>query len=72
MLLKSYLSLKLAIIFLVLSISCVLAYNASGSFIASNGVFHEQFGFIPLGWLFFFLSVGCTVFYFMKLVFTRQ
>jgi len=68
MLLKSYLSLKLAIIFLVLSISCVLAFNVLGQYIEGNGVLHEQFGLIPLSWLFFFLSSGFAVFYLIKLL----
>jgi len=66
--LKNYLSLKLAIIFLVLSIACVLAYSAAGSYVDSEGVLQEQFGFIPLGWTFFFLSSGFAIFYLIKLL----
>ena len=54
--LKNYTSLQSAIVFLVLSIACILAYNASGQYIDSDGVLHEQFGLIPLGWMFFILS----------------
>jgi len=60
--LKNYLSLKLAIIFLVLSIACVLAYNAAGTYVDSEGYLQEQFGFIPLAWAFFCLSSCCAIF----------
>jgi hypothetical protein len=32
--------------------ACWAAYARSGSYLDQAGVLHEQFGFIPLGWLF--------------------
>ena len=32
--------------------ACWAAYAWNGSYLDQDGVLHEQFGFIPLGWLF--------------------
>ena len=32
--------------------ACWAAYARNGSYLDQDGVLHEQFGFIPLGWLF--------------------
>ena len=65
---KNDTSLKYAIVFLVLSIACILAYNASGQYIDSDGVLHEQFGLIPLGWMFFILSSGFAIYHLIRLI----
>ncbi len=31
--------------------SCLAAYAWNGAYLDQDGVLHEQFGFIPLGWL---------------------
>ena len=59
--LKNYTSLQSAIVFLVLSIACILAYNASGQYIDSDGVLHEN--------LALFLSAGCSLFLAVALLF---
>ena len=64
--LKNYTSLQSAIVFLVLSIACILAYNASGQYIDSDGVLHEQFGLIPLGWMSFILSSGFAIYHLIR------
>lgn len=48
-------SLTAGISFL-LGVCCVIAYNVKGSSIAPDGTLVESFGFIPLGWFFFFLA----------------
>jgi len=60
--LKNYSSLKFAIVFLLLSFACVLAYNAAGSYVDNEGYLQEKFGFIPLAWVFFCLSSCCAIF----------
>lgn len=45
------------IIAMLACISCVITYNAIGSYVTPDGLLVEPFGFIPLAWLFGFLSV---------------
>ena len=59
--LKNYTSLKYAIVFLVISITCVLAYNASGQYIDRDGVCMNN--------LALFLSAGCSLFLAVALLF---
>ncbi|HIF89865.1 MAG TPA: DUF3955 domain-containing protein [Candidatus Thioglobus sp.] len=70
--LKNYTPLKYAIVFLVLSIGCVLVYNAAGSNVDSKGVLQEKFGFIPLGWLFFFIGSGFAIYFLIGLLCKRR
>jgi hypothetical protein len=37
--------------------ACWCAYVRNGSYVDQDGVLHEQFGFIPLGWLFVFAGL---------------
>ncbi len=39
------------------SLACWAAYARSGSYLDEDGFLHEQFGFIPLGWLFGFVGL---------------
>lgn len=45
------------IVSLIGCISCIIAYNSIGSYIATDGTLVEPFGFIPIGWLFAFLAL---------------
>jgi hypothetical protein len=51
---KGYL---IALIFLVIAVSCATAYNIIGSSIDENGMLHEPFGLIPIGYFFLFLGI---------------
>jgi len=48
---------KLPLFFLILSISCYIMFILIGSEIDENGFIKEPFGLLPIGALFFFLSV---------------
>ena len=48
---------KLALVFFILSISCYIVFFLIGSEIDDNGYLNEPFGLLPIGALFFFLSV---------------
>ena len=48
---------KLPLVFLILSISCYILFFLIGSEIDDNGYLNEPFGLLPIGALFFFLSV---------------
>ena len=48
---------KLPLVFLILSISCYIVFFLIGSKIDDNGYLNEPFGLLPIGALFFFLSV---------------
>ena len=37
--------------------ACGIAYNVIGSYVAPDGTLVEPFGFVPLAWLFAFLSL---------------
>lgn len=37
--------------------ACWAAYALNGTYLDQEGVLHEQFGFIPLGWLFGLVGV---------------
>ena len=41
-----------AVLCFCLSWACWAAYDWNGFYLDQDGVLHEQFGFIPLGWLF--------------------
>lgn len=43
----------------ILSILCGIAYQIHGVEIAEDGTLLEAFGFIPMGYLFFF--IGCVM-----------
>lgn len=62
--------MKLATIFLVIGLGCWLAFVASGSYVSDEGVLHESFGFIPIGWVFVLLSILVGIFSFVKNLFT--
>jgi hypothetical protein len=40
-----------------LGIGCCIAYQLSPNYIDEQGILHEAFGFIPLGYLFFFTGI---------------
>ena len=44
-----------------LSWACWSLYAWSGSYVDQEGVLHEQFGFIPLGWLLDFAGLALLV-----------
>ncbi|MEL0183273.1 MAG: DUF3955 domain-containing protein [Flavobacteriaceae bacterium] len=48
---------KLPLVFFILSISCYILFFLIGSEIDDNGYLNEPFGLLPIGALFFFLSV---------------
>ncbi len=49
---------KGALIVAVLAcISCLVAFNVIGSYVAADGTLVEPFGLIPLAWLFAFLGI---------------
>jgi hypothetical protein len=48
---------KLPFVFFILSISCYIVFFLIGSEIDDNGYLNEPFGLLPIGALFFFLSV---------------
>ena len=48
---------KLALVFFILSLSCYILFFLIGSEIDDNGYLNEPFGLLPIGALFFFLSV---------------
>ena len=48
---------KLPLVFFILSISCYTLFFLIGSEIDDNGYLNEPFGLLPIGALFFFLSV---------------
>tara|TARA_Y100001933_G_C18907795_1_gene525379 strand:- start:232 stop:684 length:453 start_codon:yes stop_codon:yes gene_type:complete len=47
------------LISLMASIGSILAYNAHGSYVGPDGMLVEAFGFIPLSFLFAFISIIC-------------
>ena len=48
---------KLPLVFFILSLSCYILFFLIGSEIDDNGYLNEPFGLLPIGALFFFLSV---------------
>ena len=48
---------KLPLVFFILSISCYILFFLIGSEIDDYGYLNEPFGLLPIGALFFFLSV---------------
>jgi hypothetical protein len=50
-----------AILCFCASWACWAAYARNGSQLDQDGVLHEQFGFIPLGWLFDFAGLVLLV-----------
>jgi hypothetical protein len=40
-----------------LAAGCALAWRLIGSSVDENGLLHEPFALVPLGWLFFFLAL---------------
>ena len=48
---------KLPLVFFILSISCYILFFLIGSEIDDNGYLNEPFGLLPIGALFFFLSI---------------
>jgi hypothetical protein len=48
---------KLPLVFFILSISCYIVFFLIGSEIDDNGYLNEPFALLPIGALFFFLSV---------------
>jgi hypothetical protein len=42
-------------------LACWWLYRWNGSYVDQDGVLHEQFGFIPLGWLFDLLGLVLLV-----------
>jgi len=48
---------KLPLVFFILSISCYILFFLIGSEIDDNGYLNEPFGLLPIGALFFFISV---------------
>ena len=45
------------IILFLLGIGCGIVYQLSPNYIDEQGFLHESFGFIPLGYLFFFTGI---------------
>ncbi|WP_313019664.1 DUF3955 domain-containing protein [Acetoanaerobium noterae] len=45
------------IVSLIGFISCNIAYNSIGSYVAADGTLVEPFGLIPIGWIFALLSL---------------
>ncbi|MCL6263269.1 DUF3955 domain-containing protein [Craterilacuibacter sp. RT1T] len=58
--------LKIALIFLGLSVLCKLGYDLIGSSIDGQGLLHEPFALIPLGWLFFALACVSALLAFIR------
>ncbi|CAG35095.1 DUF3955 domain-containing protein [Desulfotalea psychrophila] len=54
---KIIFSKTLCALLLLASITCMISYRIIGSSIDSEGFLHEPFALIPLGWLFFFLTL---------------
>lgn len=50
-----------AILCFCASWACWAAYARHGGFVDQDGVLHEQFGFIPLGWLLIFIGAVSLV-----------
>lgn len=51
---------------LALSSLCAILYAANGSYVDENGFLREQFGFIPLAFLFLFLAVVYALYALLK------
>ncbi|MBI9110669.1 DUF3955 domain-containing protein [Maridesulfovibrio ferrireducens] len=54
---KHLISFKTSLFFICVSIACAIAFNTIGSTIDSEGILHEPFALIPIGWLFFLLGI---------------
>ena len=47
----------ISLIFIFIAVGCGTAYNIIGSSVDENGILHEAFGLIPIGYLFLFLGI---------------
>lgn len=63
--------MRLATAFLIIGLGCWFAFMVSGSYVSDDGVLHESFGFIPIGWAFVFLSIIISIFTFAKNLFAK-
>ncbi|MEZ8715556.1 DUF3955 domain-containing protein [Vibrio splendidus] len=57
---------KISFLFCVSGLLCFIAYNTIGSYVDENGVLVEQFGLIPLFWLFELLALVALVVIFVR------
>lgn len=51
---------KLGLLSLAIGIMCWIAFNVIGSSVDAQGVLHEPFGLIPIGWL--FVAIGAVLY----------
>ncbi|SKA72242.1 DUF3955 domain-containing protein [Desulfobaculum bizertense] len=70
--LKKLFSKRASVLLLLAACVCLFSYRLSGSYIDDNGILHESFGFIPLGWLFFLLSLVSLTGAALRRLFTKK
>ena len=54
---EKIISKRLALFFLYLSLICMIAYQSIGSTVDEQGILHEPFALIPIGWIAFVLCL---------------
>lgn len=64
--------MRLATAFLIIGLVCWFLFMISGSYVSDDGVLHENFGFIPIGWAFVFMSIIIGIFSFAKNLFVKS
>jgi len=47
----------IAVIFILIGITCAVSYNLIGSYVDKTGILHEPFGLIPIGYLSIFIGL---------------
>ena len=57
---------RIAIIFLVFGILCLLSFKLIGSELDENGFLREPFFLIPIGWAFLFLGLASFLWILLK------
>lgn len=63
--------LPLALFFAAAGLACVVGYNLIGSTVDAQGVLHEPFGLIPIGWACFLLAGIFGGWYLLRRIFRR-
>jgi hypothetical protein len=65
-------SFKTALIFFSLTAICGLGFNFIGSTVDNQGILHEPFFLVPIGWLFIFAGLFSFLGASLKILMTGQ